>query len=76
MNIMKQMTKTFRKNHWTGDRQVNCQIFCWVADKQELDTVEGSTTSEVVEEPTCVFGIRSTGNVGALATVDSFAPTV
>jgi hypothetical protein len=70
------MAKTFMKNHWTGDHQANCQIFCFVVNKQELDTMEGSSTSKTVEEPTRLFGIRGSDNVGALATLDSFVTTV
>jgi hypothetical protein len=42
---------------------------------QELDIVEKSATSKKVEEPTCIVGIREAGDVGAPATLDSFAPT-
>jgi hypothetical protein len=37
--------------------------------------VEGSAPSETVEEPTYIISIRRDGDVGALATLDSFAPT-
>jgi hypothetical protein len=40
-----------------------------------LDIVEGSASSETEEEPTHSYSIRRAGNVRALATRDSFAPT-
>jgi hypothetical protein len=33
---------------------------------QELDVVERSTTSETVEEPIIILGVRKAGDVGAL----------
>jgi hypothetical protein len=62
--------RDLQESYWTGDSEVNCQIFCWVADNQELDVVEGSAPSEMDEESTHGFGIRGAGNVGALATRD------
>jgi hypothetical protein len=41
-----------------------------------LDIVEGLAHSETEEEPTCSFSVRRAGNVGALATLGSFGPTV
>jgi hypothetical protein len=65
--------QALHENHWTGDFEANCQIFCWVAATQELDVVKGSAPSEMEEESTHGFGIRAR-NVGALATWDNFAP--
>jgi hypothetical protein len=62
-----------QENCWIGDHKVNCQIFCWVAYTQGLDLVEGSTPSEVEKE--AAHGVRA-GNVGALATLGSFTPTI
>jgi hypothetical protein len=42
---------------------------------QELGIVERSTTSQKVEEPTRIVGIREAGDIGATATLDSFSPT-
>jgi hypothetical protein len=44
--------------------------------KEGLDTVEGSAPSKMAEEPTCSFSVRVAGNVGALATRDSFTLSV
>jgi hypothetical protein len=43
---------------------------------QELDTVEGSASSETEEEPTCGFSIRRASNVGSTATWNGFAPII
>jgi hypothetical protein len=43
---------------------------------QEPDTVKGSDPSETAEETIHVFSIRGAGDVRALTTWDSFAPTV
>jgi hypothetical protein len=64
-----------QENYWTGDRETNCHIYCWVADNQGLDLVEGSIPSEI-EEPPCSFSIRGARKVGTLTTWDSFGPTV
>jgi hypothetical protein len=45
-------------------------------ENEELNTEEGSAPSETEEEPTRSFRVRRAGNVGAAATLDSFAPTV
>jgi hypothetical protein len=37
--------------------------------------VERTATSETVEEPVLIVGVWEAGNVGARATLDSFAPT-
>jgi hypothetical protein len=65
-----------QEDHWTGNREVNCQIYCWATKNQGLDLVEGSTTSETVEEPTHIVGVREAGDVGAPATQDNFATTM
>jgi hypothetical protein len=43
---------------------------------QGLDVVEGSAPSKIKEEPNHSIGVRAAGNVGAPATLDSFASTV
>jgi hypothetical protein len=43
-------------------------------ESQEPDVVEMSATSEMVEVPTGILGIKGARDVGALATWDSFAP--
>jgi hypothetical protein len=63
-------------NHWAGDREANSQIFCWIMKNYELDTVEGLAPSEMEKGPTRSFSVRGAGNVGAPATLDSFAPTI
>jgi hypothetical protein len=50
-------------------------IVCCVTKNQELDVVERSATSETVEQPTRIFGVRVATDVGAPATRDSFFPT-
>jgi hypothetical protein len=40
----------FQQNHETGDCQTNCQIYCWDAEDQEMDHVEGSTRSKMEKE--------------------------
>jgi hypothetical protein len=37
---------SFQENYKIGDHQANGQIYCWVADDEELDLVEGSAPSE------------------------------
>jgi hypothetical protein len=43
---------------------------------QKLDLEERSTTSKTVEEPNHIVGVGEARDVGAPATLDSFAPTV
>jgi hypothetical protein len=50
-------------------------IVCRVTKNQELDVMERSATSETVEEPIPIVGIREAGDVGAPVILDSFAPT-
>jgi hypothetical protein len=45
-------------------------------EKSRTGHVEGSTLSETAEIPPCIISIRRAGDVGALATLDSFTPTV
>lgn len=59
--------QALQENHWTGDHEVNCQIYGWVADNQGLDLVEGLTASKM-EEPPCSFSVRGAGKVGTLET--------
>jgi hypothetical protein len=66
----REFAKIYRKTN--GDREANYQIFCWVADNQGLNLVEGSAPSKAEKE--AAHGVR-VGNVGAPATRDSFAPT-
>jgi hypothetical protein len=54
-----------------GDHKANGQIFCQVAESEGLDIVEGSAPSETEKET--AHGVRA-GNVGAPATLGSFAP--
>jgi hypothetical protein len=67
--------KKLREDLQTGECKAKSRIFCRVTQNQELDVAERSTTSETVEEPTCIVGVREARDVGALATLDSFAPT-
>jgi hypothetical protein len=48
-------------------------VFC-VTKHQELDVLEKTATSETVEEPTDIVGVREAGDAGAPATLDSFTP--
>jgi hypothetical protein len=56
-----------------GVCKANSWILCRVTKDQGLDIVEGSAPSETERETAHGVGAR---NVGALATRDSFAPTV
>jgi hypothetical protein len=62
-------------DHSIGVRKASSQIFCQVTKNQGLDIVEGSAPSEM-EEPPCNFRVSEAGNVGALATLESFVPTI
>jgi hypothetical protein len=57
----------------TGDHETSSRDFQRVAESEGLDIVEGSAPSEKEKETAHRVG---TGNVGALATVDSFAPPI
>jgi hypothetical protein len=56
-----------QENHWTGDCEANCQMYCWVAKNQDLDIMDGSAPSEV--EKRLHTRVRG-GNVRALATMN------
>jgi hypothetical protein len=70
----KDIWEDFRENHHTGDCKVNSRIIYQTSKNEVLDIMEGSAPSKM-EEPTCSFSVRRAGNVGALATLGSFAPT-
>jgi hypothetical protein len=74
--LEKDIQQDLQENHWDGDHKTNRQIFCQDVRNQGLDIVEGSAPSETEEEPTHSFSLRGTGNVGALATLGNFAPTI
>jgi hypothetical protein len=59
-----------------GDRETSSQDVQQIAEREGLDTVEGSAPSAVEEQLTRSFRVRRVGNVGTTATLDSFAPTV
>jgi hypothetical protein len=58
-------------HRWEQLDQRLCRI-----TKNRLGTVEGSGPSEMVKVPTGIFSITKSGNVGALATWNSFAQIV
>jgi hypothetical protein len=37
-----------QEDHWTGNLEANCQIYCWENKHEGLDLVERSTTTETV----------------------------
>jgi hypothetical protein len=51
-----------QEDHWTGDREANCQISCWVTNNEGSDVVGDSTPSETEKETADKAG---TGNVQA-----------
>jgi hypothetical protein len=34
--------RNLQEVHWTGNREANCQMYCWATKNQRLDLVEGS----------------------------------
>jgi hypothetical protein len=72
----KDIWEILREDFLIGHSEANSRIFCRVTNYQKLDVVEGSAPSETEEEPARSFSVRRSGNVGAPATLDSFAPTV
>jgi hypothetical protein len=52
------------EDHWTGDCEVNCQIYCSVTKNDGLDIVEVLTPSKMEKETT---GRAGAGNVEAPA---------
>jgi hypothetical protein len=46
---------------------MNCQVYCWEAEDQKLDLVEGSNPSKTEKE---TAGREGAGNVKALASND------
>jgi hypothetical protein len=70
----KDIWENLRENHRIGDRKTNSLIYQTLKN-EGLDIVEESASSKTEEEPTCSCSVRIVGNVGAQATVGSFAPT-
>jgi hypothetical protein len=39
--------RNLQEVHWTGNREANCQMYCWATKNQSLDLVEGLTASKM-----------------------------